>query len=56
VNGIERGDKFLIETQSIGLDKRKRVVRLTLNIDTYNVKACSVISSSGTSGTAEKVE
>ena len=50
---IECCKKFWIKTKCICLDKREWVIWLRGNVDTDNIKASLVITSCGTTCTAE---
>lgn len=56
MNRIERPDKLEIERHHIGLDERKRISRLRVDIDPGNVEACAMIAHRTATGTTEQVQ
>jgi hypothetical protein len=44
VNSIETCDELRIECKGVGLNERKRVVRLGLNINAYNLESGPIVT------------
>jgi len=56
VNCVERPYKLRIEPHRVGLDERKRIVRLRYDIHTYDLEARSTVPDTGPSSTAKKIK
>ena len=55
VKGIELRHEFRGERQGIGLNERKRIVRLRLDVDANNLKSGTTVADACAARAAEKV-
>ena len=55
VKSIEQREEFRVERQGVGLNERKRIVRLRLNVHAYNLKSGATVADACAARAAEKV-
>jgi hypothetical protein len=56
MNRVELCDKLRFKGQSVGLDERQGVIGLRVNVHADNFKACSVVTDTRATRTAEKIK
>jgi hypothetical protein len=56
VNGVKGRDKLRVKREGVRLNKRKRIVRLGLEIDPYNIESRPAVTDASAPGATEKIE